>query len=381
MYHRRKLFDIIKKSTKSALLLGCRQTGKSTLIRALCPDLEINLSDEIVFLQHLKDPALLKEEVKGRNSVFIDEIQRVPSLLNTIQFLIDRGNAPRFLLTGSSARKLRRGKANLLPGRIHTFELGPLCHAELGDRLDVNRALTRGMLPGIYLDGSEEWKKTLRSYSATYLKEEIQAESLTRNLEGFSRFFDVVASGSGNFIDFSKVAALSYVERSSVKRYFEILSDTLIVHSLDPFVAGGKKRLIQHPRYYFFDVGVLNAAVGGFDVSNDRKGNLFEHFMLQQIVSTAKAFDLDYRVSTYRTSHNAEVDFILEIGGEVFAIEVKATKNVGKSDLTGLKSFKDYFGKKHRAIVAYMGETARELDGIVILPWAKALENIFGHAG
>ena len=208
MYIERMLRKRLLAARRSFLLLGPRQTGKSTLIRSLAPELEINLADEETYVAFLRDPGLLKQRIRDAATVFIDEVQRIPSLLNTVQYLLDQERPPKFFMTGSSARKLKRGKANLLPGRIFTYELGPLSLAELGDRFNVRRALRQGLLPGIYLEkDSETWSKLLRSYAVTYLKEEIQAEALTRNLEGFSRFFDVVCSRSGDFIDFTKLPA------------------------------------------------------------------------------------------------------------------------------------------------------------------------------
>ncbi|MGE4233370.1 MAG: ATP-binding protein [Bacteriovoracia bacterium] len=368
---------LLLKSKKSFFLLGPRQTGKSTLVRSLSPELEINLSDEETFVQFLKDPGLLKNTVRNNKTVFIDEIQRIPSLLNTIQFLLDKDKQLRFYITGSSARKLRRGQANLLPGRTFTYELGPLSPSELSDQFDLNLALSKGMLPEIYLEKDDHtWQKLLRSYSITYLKEEIQAEALTRNLEGFSRFFEVAASRSGDFIDFSKYAAQAYIERTSAKRYFEILSDTLVVEPLEAFTKSSKRRLIQHPKYYFFDVGVLNGILNNFQVSPDRIGSLFEHFFLQSILSEFKALDVPVRRSVYRTESGAEVDFIFEIGTTLFAVEVKATKNIGSSDLRGLKSFVEFFGKKCIPIIAYNGDKVLSMENITIYPVLDAIKYI-----
>ncbi len=236
MYTPRGIEPLLSKAARSFLLLGPRQTGKSTLIRQLKPDLEINLADEETYLEFLRQPGLLKNVVAGQRTVFIDEIQRIPSLLNTIQFLLDNDRRIKFLLTGSSARKLKRGQANLLPGRIFTYELGPLAHSELGDRFDAVRALQRGLLPGIYFEKEAgTWRKLLRTYASTYLKEEIQAEALTRNLEGFSRFFDVMCAASGSFIDFTKFASLAAIERMTARRYFDVLADTLLIHRIEPF--------------------------------------------------------------------------------------------------------------------------------------------------
>lgn len=375
MSMQRELFIKFNNIDKSILLIGPRQVGKSTLIRQLQPNLEINLADEEVYLKHLSDPGLLKKIIGKNQTIFIDEVQRIPSILNTVQSLIDNNKKLQFYLTGSSARKLKRGQANLLPGRILSFEMGPLTCNELKNDFNLDRALTRGLLPGIYLEESEEIaKKTLRTYAAVYLKEEVQAEALTRNIEGFSRFFQVISSRSGDFLDVSKFSSQAMIERTSASRYFEILTDTLVINAVDPFTKSTRRRLIQHPRYYFFDVGVLNGALGNFSPSADRIGNLFEHLFLQLLLSMAKARDKEIRVSVYRTDAGAEVDFIVESANELFAIEVKATKTIGKSDLRGLKSFREFYGKKHTSWVAYLGDDTWEEEEITVAPWRQVLQ-------
>jgi len=380
MLIKRKLLAFLQKSRKSLLLLGPRQTGKSTLIRELKPDLEINLAEEQTYLEFARNPRELSERLQAKSypSVFIDEVQRLPSLLNTIQSLLDKGSVgSKFFLTGSSARKLKRGHANLLPGRIHTYELGPLACSELKYELSTHEALETGTLPGIYLDPSEEEKrKTLRSYASTYLKEEVQAEALTRNLEGFSRFLFFAAEHSGQFLDFTKMSSQAQVSRQSATRYFEILEDTLIVNRCPPLTKSSRKRLIQHPKFFFFDNGVLNALLGNFSASPDRIGHLFEHLLFNQILSGFKAIDRDFRVSTYRTEHGAEVDFIVETGKNTWAIEAKASRQIGPNDLRGLKSFQEFYKKPHQAAIAYLGEAEKMIDGISVLPWQKVLEKM-----
>jgi uncharacterized protein len=374
MYIKRNLQLKLASARRSYLLLGPRQTGKSTLIRSLAPELEINLADEETYVAFLRDPGLLKQRIRNAKVVFIDEIQRIPSLLNTVQYLLDRENPPKFIMTGSSARKLKRGQANLLPGRIFTYELGPLSFSELGDHFDLHKALRKGLLPGIYLEKDHEtWTKLLRSYATTYLREEIQAEALTRNLEGFSRFFDVACSYSGDFVDFTKFASLASIERMSAKRYFDILIDTLAVHAIEPFAKSQRVRLIQHPRFYLYDVGVLNGALNNFEASNDRIGKLFEHLVLQLIRSELQGRDEEIRFSVYRTQTGSEVDLILERKSALYAIEIKSTKKIGSGDLRGLKSFAAYYGKPHIPLVIYRGDHPASADGVEVLPVSMAL--------
>jgi uncharacterized protein len=374
MHIERMLSGKLSAARRSFLLLGPRQTGKSTLIRSLAPELEINLADEETYVAFLRDPGLLKQRIRDATTIFIDEIQRIPSLLNTVQYLLDQERPPKFYLTGSSARKLKRGKANLLPGRIFTYELGPLALGELGGRFDARRALQRGLLPGIYLEeDAETWTKLLRSYAVTYLKEEIQAEALTRNLEGFSRFFDIVCSRSGDFVDFTKFASLASIDRMSARRYFDVLVDTLVIRAIEPFAKSSRVRLTQHPRFYVYDVGVLNGALGNFESSSDRIGNLFEHLVLQLLWSEFQGRDEEIRLTVYRTEAGAEVDFILEQKSSVFAIEVKATKQISQGDLRGLKSFAAFYGKPHTPMIVYLGEHPARMDGVEILPVEMAV--------
>jgi predicted AAA+ superfamily ATPase len=379
MYDRR-LTSLLRNDKKSCLLLGPRQVGKSTLMRGLHPDLTINLADEREFLAHASEPGLLTQRLQAERpkTVFIDEVQRLPRLLNTIQAILDDGaRPPRFLLTGSSARKLRRGRANLLPGRIHSYRLGPLTVDELGDDFEEAAAFSTGMLPGIAADGDpRSRRKTLRSYASTYVREEIQAEALTRNVEGFARFLRAAAAGSGQFVDQTRLAKEAHVARVTIQRYYEILEDTLLAYRLDAFAKSERRRLVQHPKYFLFDVGVYNALVGSFDVSADRIGVLFEHFLLGQIMAAAQAGDTEVRVSSYRTEHGAEVDFIVEAGKDLWAIEAKASRSVGPNDTSGLRSFAELAGRRHRSLIAYLGEHRRVVGGIDVLPYRDALREL-----
>ncbi len=380
MYIDRRLASILGKSKKSILLLGPRQTGKSTLIQSLGPSLTINFADEKTYLDFARNPSEIRERLEGKNhkTVFIDEIQRLPSLLNTLQEMIDSNRfSIRFYLTGSSAAKLKRGKANLLPGRIHTYQLGPLCCGELSFNMDTKQAMETGTLPAVYLESSkEERMKTLRSYGATYLKEEIQIEALTRNIEGFSRFLFIVAQSAGHFLDLSKLASEAQISRQSAIRYFEILEETLIVNRCHSFSNIERKRLVQHPKFYFFDTGVLNALRGGFEATDDRKGGLFEHLFFNQLIASASSLDREICVSSYRTEHGAEVDFIVEWKKEIWAVELKASTHVGKNDLRGLMNFSRFYPKAHRSVLAYLGNVEKIIEGIEIIPWQILLKKM-----
>ena len=372
----RSLEAVLRRSNRSVLLLGPRQVGKSTLMRRLGPDLAIDLADEAEFLAHAADPAVLRQRIEAvrPKQVLVDEIQRLPRMLNTIQSVLDQPRAPRFLLTGSSARKLRRGRANLLPGRVHAYRLGPLTVEELGADFDEATALSTGMLPGISSETNRDDRiKTLRSYASTYVREEIQAEALTRSIEGFARFLRVAAAVSGQFVDQSRLAREAAVTRATLARYFEILEDTLLALRLDAFAKSERRRIVQHPKFFVFDVGVYNALVGSFDVGADRAGTLLEHFVGSQIYALAHAADVEPRISSYRTEHGAEVDVIVEHGRELWAIEIKSSRQFGASDASGLRSFAEFYGRKHRSLIAYRGSDRRRSGPIEIIPYRDLL--------
>jgi len=255
----------LKTTKKSVLLLGARQVGKSTLIRALGAELIINLADEAAYLSYAKDPARLRREVSALRSparIIVDEVQRVPSLLNTVQALMDEGTPHRFILTGSSARKLKRGHANLLPGRVLFEVLDPLSIWELGDAFDLERALQVGTLPGIYLD-RESGVDVLDSYVTTYLREEIRAEALLRDVGSYARFLDLAAASSGLWVNYSKLASDAEIAKETIRRYYQILEDTLLAFRLPPFQVKNSPRCVsQRDRVLFFDVGMRNALLG-----------------------------------------------------------------------------------------------------------------------
>lgn len=355
----------LEKSRKSVLLLGPRQVGKSTLCRSLGPDRTINLADEEIFLSYAKDPGRLRREtlaLKGPALVFVDEIQRIPSLLNTVQALLDEKQGLRFLLTGSSARKLKRGGANLLPGRIILEYLDPLTFWEMGETFRLEDCLTTGCLPGIRQERESEIFRVLGSYAQVYLREEIQAEAVVRNVGAYARFLDTVAEASGDWINYTKLSIDMELPKETVRRYLDILEETLIIFRIPSFrEKESHRRLTQRDRFVFFDPGVRNALLGIHDhrLSPTERGKLFEQWVILQCLYYARAHGKSWRLSSYRTDAGAEVDIVLDTGSRILAIECKAGKSVSSSFFRGARSLSQITQKPMEKILLYTGTSVQ----------------------
>ena len=384
----RLLRERISGSGKSVLLLGPRQVGKSTLCRSLGPDFLIDLADEQLFLAYLRDPGRLKRElaaVGSKGLVVIDEIQRIPSLLNTVQSILDDpANSLRFVLTGSSARKLRRKEVNLLPGRIVLEQMDPLSYSEVADGFELERALQVGMLPGIYL-GDDAAVDSLDSYAEVYLREEIRAEALTRNLGDYSRFLDVAAVLSGQWLNYSRISSDIEIPKETVRRFTSLLEDTLLMFRIPPFSPRGKvtRRISQRDKILLFDVGVRNALLGIHrrPVSADQRGAVFEQWFILQVVYLNRILRRGWRLSSYRTDGGAEVDLVVERDEDIVAIEIKAGRNVSRSDTRGLASFAEVVGRYKpvsKWVVIGGGRSQVFDNGVRIYPYQVALDALSG---
>jgi predicted AAA+ superfamily ATPase len=247
----------------------------------------------------------------------------------------------------------------------------------MGYALDSKNALSYGTLPAILTETKKfDKEQLLLTYGATYLKEEIQAESLSRNLEGFSRFLSIVASRCTEFVDLAKLSSEAMINRESARRYFEILEDTLVLETVPAFGKSSRRRLVQHPRFFCFDNGVLNGLLESVEVPADRKGRLFENLLLTQILTSSRNLAEPIEVSSYRTEHGAELDFIVKKNGVVWAIEAKTSENLRRVDTRGFQSFAQYYAKKHEKVVATLGTTESSFEGIRILPWQKLLKEM-----
>lgn len=370
----------LAKTRKSVLLLGPRQAGKSTLVSGLKPDLSINLADELEFMTHSSQPAELQRliELQSARSIFIDEVQRLPRILNTVQAIIDRKKTVKFYLTGSSARKLKRGEANLLPGRVLNFRLGPLTATELGYKIDTDRALSRGTLPEPYLeDETREMEQLLRAYAANYLKEEIKAEALTRNLESFARFLNEAILSVGKFVDMTKLANRAKISRHAAPRYFEILEDTLIGYRVFPFAPlAGSEDLIRHPKFFLFDNGVYNGLLRNFTPSPDRLGVLAEQLVFGQVLHSGWAKDVDAEIFSFRTRGGIKIDFVVTIGKDTYGIEVKGKSRPSTDELQCLLYFNQVFPRSSGLFLLHMGSWEFRMGPIWVLPWQKGLREM-----
>lgn len=357
---------------RSHFLLGPRQTGKSSLIRHALTKVRVyDLLDASLYLALSQNPGRLAQELGPQDHiVVIDEIQRLPVLLNEVHRLIEtRGT--RFLLTGSSARKLRHGGVNLLGGRARTKYLHPLTWKELGDQFDLYRALERGLLPSVYF--SDDPRADLQAYAGMYLQQEIMAEGVTRNVPAFSRFLKVAALCNGTIVNFTNVANDAQVARTTVYEYFEILKDTLVLHELPPWRKTVKRKPLASSKYYFFDVGVVAALQGRiFRPGTPEFGEAFETYLMHELMSY-RDYVSGELLSYWRSTTGFEADFII---GDHTAIEVKAKENVSPQDIKSLRALAEE-KKLKRYLCVCLEPRMRKVDGIVVLPIRKFLEALW----
>lgn len=369
---------------RNILLLGPRQVGKSTLLASLAPDLRIDLSSLDTFRHYVSDPGRLERELDAApasiRTVFIDEVQRVPPLLDAVQAQVDRHPRRfRFLLSGSSARKLRRGHANLLPGRVLIEYLHPLLACELGADFNVDRALAHGTLPGIYAESDPELRaRDLRSYTDAYLREEVQAEALVRDIGAYSRLLDLVAAASGRVINLHAMSGDAGVGYETARRYLDVLEDTLLLHRVPAWAGSDRASLVAHPKLLFFDLGVRNALLRRpLDRPlDDERGLLLEHLVGLELQRRCGGLWPDARLFHFRTRRGAEVDFVLQRGREVWAIEVKASRSVDAGDTKGLGAFADRAGRPARSIIVHLGPRRERVAESEAIPAREFLEEL-----
>ena len=362
---------------KSFFLFGPRGTGKTTWVKANFKNaLYFDLLEAELFNDLLANPQRLENLIpkEFNDWVIIDEVQRIPEILNEVHRLIEKYKY-KFILTGSSARKLKRKGPNLLAGRALTYSLHPLTALELGDDFDLNYFLKYGGLPSVYIEDVP--KKYLESYVKTYLEEEIQQEGLTRSLSAFSRFLEAASFSQGSVLNISKVAQDCAVERKIVENYFTILEDLLIGYRIPVFTKRAKRRLAAHPKFYYFDTGLYRTLrpMGPLDMPEEIGGHAVETLLFQELCAINDYFNLGYKIFYWRTSSNVEVDFVLYGQRGIKAFEIKRTRKINSGMLKGLKAFlRDYPSAK--AYFIYGGDR-KERDGdIEILPMNNTLKNL-----
>lgn len=367
--------------SESFFLWGPRQIGKTTLLRETYPDaIWIDLLKSEEFRRYSTRPESLREELEavqngeGRQIV-IDEVQKVPGLLDEVHWLIEnRGHS--FALCGSSARKVKRGSANLLGGRAIRYELRGLTAIELGDAFDLDRLLNHGFLPRLYQASSA--RRMLDAYVADYLKEEVAAEGLVRSLPAFSDFLDIAALSDGEVVNFSNVARECGVSSPTAKSYFGILQDTLLGRWVPSFRKRPKRRVIQAPKFYFSDVGVVNrlARRGEVLAGSELYGRAFENWVHHELAAYISYTDFDGIMSYWRLASGVEVDFIL--GDMRLAVEAKSASRVASHHLKGLREMAvDHPRIGQRVVVCREAKARRTDDGIDILPTAEFVKRLW----
>lgn len=358
---------------RSAFLWGPRKTGKTYWIKSNFPEsILIDMLKTDVFADYASRPALLRERYQlHQGLIIIDEIQMVPDLLNEIHWMIENTNAS-FLMTGSSARKLRRGHANLLAGRAWRYTMAPLTWAET-EGFDLAQVVVSGLLPPHFL--STDPLQDLRSYVADYLKEEIAAEALNLNIPAFSEFLRVAALTSGELLNYTNVGRETGVSAKVVRNYFQILEDTLLGFRVQPWRKSKNRRLVETEKFYLFDVGVANyLARRRPELGTPEFGHSFEHFILMELRAYQAYRDPELDIRYWRTSTGFEVDFIL--GDMRAAIEVKGTKRVHEGHTRGLKALLQE-QRVEKAMIVSMETTPRKLDNLSVLPWEVFLESLW----
>ena len=370
---------------QSAFLWGPRKTGKSTLLRERFPDaVRFDLLDTRLLLEFTRSPWALAERLAALDGptltspVIIDEVQKVPAVLDEVHRLIeDKGLG--FVLCGSSARKLKRGHGNLLGGRAWRFGLHPLTYAEIPD-FDLLRALNRGLIPQHY--DTKQYRRALAGYVDDYLKEEVFDEGLVRNTPAFSRFFDALSFSHGELLNFSNVARDCGVDSKTVREYFQILVDTLVGTLLEPFSRRRSREVITRaPKFYLFDVGVAGHLMGRRveRPAGPELGRALEHLVLMELLAYRSYREVELPLRFWRTKSGLECDFVLGREGDV-AIEVKGSTRLHPSDLRSIRAYVDEHSPRQAIVVCNERDARRTSDGIWILPWERFLEQLWSGA-
>lgn len=352
-------------------LLGPRGTGKTSWCQNQYPDaLRVDLLNPAVLRQYSVEPEYLIGLVEGNQKarhVVIDEIQKLPALLEVVHLLIERKLGQQFILTGSSARKLRRQGVNLLGGRATQKLMYPYMASELGKRFKLSTALRQGMLPVVW--GAEDPTAVLEAYNALYLHEEVQMEGLVRNIGGFARFLQAMSFSHAAILNLANVSRDAQVSRKTVEGYLEVLEDLLLGFRLEIFSKRAKRELASHPKFYFFDAGVFraNRPAGPLDVASELDGAALEGLVAQHLRTWCGYSQGKHRLHYWQTRSRTEVDFVIYGEFGLYAIEVKNSRRVDSSDLTPLKHFAEDYPQATRYLL-YRGTDRLKRDGVLCIP-------------
>jgi len=362
---------------KSFFLFGPRGTGKTTWVKSKFTNaVYVDLLEAEIFNDLLANPQRLENFIPRdfNDWVIIDEIQRIPELLNEVHRLIEK-DKNKFILTGSSARKIRRKGVNLLAGRALSYHMYPLTAAELGEDFNLNHSLTYGHLPCVCTEKNP--KAYMESYVKTYLEEEVRQEGLARNLGAFFRFLEAASFSQGQVLNISSVARDCSVERKVVENYFSILEDLLVGYRIPAFTKRARRRLISHPKFYFFDVGLYRTLrpTGPLDMPEEIGGHAFETLFLQELRAMNDYLQTGYNIFYWMTANNTEVDFVLYGNKGIKAFEIKRTGRPSSSMMKGLRAFKKDYSDA-RTYLIYGGERQLRDGDIAILSMQDALKEL-----
>ncbi|HYD47734.1 MAG TPA: ATP-binding protein [Terriglobales bacterium] len=372
-----RLLDLPKLlAKKSHFLFGPRATGKTTLIQHTLPEAQVfDLLHAQTHLHLVRNPSWLEESITDPSRlVVIDEVQKLPAILDTVQRLIQSKKVT-FLLTGSSARKLRHGGANLLAGRAREARLFPLTYREI-DRFDLLRLLNHGGLPDLY--DSSEPEEDLASYVSTYLREEIKAEAVTRNVGAFAEFLDVIALSNGQEVNYEGFASDLQISPGTLKNYLQILEDTLIGFRLPAYTKTVKRKAISRSKHYLFDLGVTRFLARSGEIREGSKafGDAFEHFLIIELRAYLSYMRKSAPMQYWRSLSKLEVDLVL---GDEIAVEIKATRQVSDKHLKGLRGLREERLLRRFLAVSLDPIERRTADGIEIMPWQLFLDRLWSN--
>lgn len=366
---------------QSAFLWGARKTGKTTFLKNRFPNsVLIDFLKTDTYLEYLKTPSLLRERILAMDEnllsqpIILDEVQKVPHILDEVHWLIENRGLS-FILCGSSARKLKRGHANLLGGRAWRYLMVPLTFAETTES-NLLKILNQGLIPSHYQASEANCRKSLKAYLSDYLIEEVFNEGLTRNIQAFSRFFDALGHCQGEMINYANIARDCGVDAKTVREYFYILEDTLVGSMIYPYTKRKSRELItQMPRFYLFDVGVAGYLSRRViqEEKGEQFGRAFEHFIYMELQAYNHYAEKDVEIRYWRTKAGQEVDFVL---GDTVCIEVKGSDLVKPSDLRGIAAFKEECNPE-MAIVVCNEKEPRLSGDIRIMPWRMFLEQLW----